>query len=206
MGLWSIGPIRGQFQPESFVETQKTIIEDIQIFGNVSILLLKGWDPREVTFSFVVDGMCDPVEGTDTWARFKTDQAGGGPGPRAADPEAVWDEIQRMQRVSGSSPRPVFVTIPGWATGSTASNVTGNRGLRPIRAIISDASINRTHIRGADSRAVRAIITVTLREANNPIGTGLRALVEVEKLRAIEESNAERVKKQAQTEIDRANE
>jgi hypothetical protein len=203
MGLWSIGPIRGQFQPESFVETQKTIIEDIKIFGNVSILLVKGWDPREVTFSFVVDGMCDPVEGTDTWARFKTDQAGGGPGPRAADPEAVWDEIQRMQRVSGTSPIPVFVTIPGWATGRTDSNVTDNRFIRPRRAIISDSSINRTHIRGADSRAVRAIITVTLREANRPIGTGLRAVVEAEKLQAAEEAAAERAKNQAETEIER---
>jgi len=164
MSLWSIGGIRGQFQPESFNETQGTKLEDIEIFGNVPILLHKGWDTREVSLSFVVDGMCDPVEGNETWKRSGTSQSAGGPGPRAADPEAVWEEIQRMQRPAEFGlPQGVVVVIPGWLNNKSEVN-------RPKIAIISNASINRTHIAGEPSRAVRAIITVTLREARRVIG------------------------------------
>jgi hypothetical protein len=166
MSLWSIGPIRGQFQPESFNETQGTKLEDIEIFGNVPILLHKGWDTREVSLSFVVDGMCDPAEGNETWKRSGPSQAGGGPGPRAADPEAVWEEIQRMQRpIEFGVPKIFAVVIPGWLSDKSEGN-------RPKQAVISNASINRTHIAGEPSRAVRAIITVTLREARRVIGAG----------------------------------
>lgn len=203
MALWSIGPIRGQFQPESFVETQKTKIEDIEIFGNISILLIKGWDPREVTFSFVVDGMCDPDDRFERWPRKGGDLAGGSAfsNPIASDPEAVWDEIQRMQRNSPGAPIPLTVNIPGWTGGLRRSNVTG--GLRrPLKALISDSSINRTHIRGEPSRAVRAVITVTLREATSAIGVGGgRALGE--RIRLEQERLAEAAAKKAETEADR---
>jgi hypothetical protein len=206
MGLWSIGPIRGQYQPESFVESQKTMIEDIEIFGSISILLVKGWNPREVTFSFIVDGMCDPDDNFQTWSRQGIDRAGGSPGPRASDPEAVWDEIQRMQRLGGGAPIPITVNIPGWRGALTRSNADGTFR-RPLRAIISDSSITRTHIRGAPSRAVRAVISVTLREADAPIGTGggdaAAALGRAEFLRGQQEEIVADAEKQAETQRDR---
>jgi hypothetical protein len=60
-------------------------------------------------------------------------------------------------------PRLVRVVIPGWVTNAGAGN-------RPRFAVISSASINRTHIAGTSSRAVRAIISVTLREARQLLG------------------------------------
>jgi hypothetical protein len=166
MALWSIGSIRGQFQPETFNETQGTKLEDIEVFGNVPILLHKGWDTREISISFVVDGMCDPVEQNQTWARDQVNRSAllqTEPEPRAADPEQVWAEIQRMQRpIEFGVPRSVRVTIPGWDP--------AGQGNHPRFAVISSASINRTHIAGEASRAVRAIISVTLRESRRLIG------------------------------------
>lgn len=205
MAMWSIGPIRGQFQPESFVETQKTKIEDIEIFGNVSILLIKGWDPREVTFSFVVDGMCDPIESSwERWPRKGVDLAGATffQNPSASDPEAVWDEIQRMQRFAPGAPIPINVNIPGWQSGLRRNSFTRDNVRRPSTAIISDSSINRTHIQGEPSRAVRAIITVTLRGSRGSIGGGAGQSVG-ERVRLEQERLTDAAATAAETEADR---
>ena len=167
MSMWSIGPIRGQFQPESFIETQKTSIEEIPIFGTIPVVLFKGWGLREVQLSFVVDGMCDPVEGETTWGRDPREfQNRPSREPTASDPEQVWSEIQRMQRPpNGGVSLRVPVYIPGWRR---------SNGNRPKVALITDSSINRTHIRGRNSHGVRAIISVTLRETSRFIGSSLQ--------------------------------
>jgi hypothetical protein len=205
MAQWSIGPIRGEFQPESFVETQKTKYEDIEIFGSVSLVLLKGWDPREVSLSFVVDGMCDPPEGNTLWTRATAvDRAGSLDNPVASDPEDVWAEIQRLQRLDPAAPIPLRVNIPGWGFGALSRS--GRSGvLKPAKAIIIDSSINRTHIAGDPSRAVRAIITVTLREANRPLGRGFSedSLATAEAFRSQQERLAESAQKAGEAEAQR---
>jgi hypothetical protein len=153
MAFWSIGPIKGEYQPESFDEKQTMKVEDQDAVGSVSPLVFKGWDPREVTISFVVDGVKPDADKS-----LYVDTILYGFPPMAitfnkADPEAVWDAIQAMQRPQNGPPFPVDVIIPGWG----GSN-------RPRKAVIIDASISRTHIEGAAPKAIRATISVTLKE------------------------------------------
>lgn len=139
--FWSIGPIRGQYQPEDLTEKQTTETQDMMTVGGVSEFQFKHWAPREISVSFVVDNLAaDPASGQDATDR---------------DPEAVWAAIQKMQRPSdGGQPQLVVVTLPGWGEGEN----------RPSKAVIVDASIKRTHIAGQKSAAVRATISVTLKE------------------------------------------
>lgn len=153
MAFWSIGPIRGEYQPESFDEKQTMKVEEQEAAGSVSPLVFKGWDPREVTISFIVDGVKPDAEK----AKYVDTMMYGFP-PMAitfnkADPEAVWDAIQAMQRPKDRPPFPVDVIIPGWS---------GNN--RPRKAIIIESSISRTHIEGEAPKAIRATISVTLKE------------------------------------------
>jgi len=172
MGWWSIGKIRGRYQPEDFTETQNMKLKDLQAFGAVNRVMFAGWDPREVTISFVVDSIHpvedevplggDPVPARDQQGKDYTRHS---PCP-LNEPEEVWRYIQQIQR---PYPRPavmspILVLIPGW----------GERDDEVKYAYITNASIKRTHItdkrstyfrnRGT-SRAVRATITLTLKEA-----------------------------------------
>lgn len=148
--FWSIGPIRGEYQPESFTETQDMNVTDKEVLGNVSSLEFKSWKPREVSLSFVVNwGYRGQLKGEITANDRKV-----------VLPQAVWDMICNMVRpFNGSLPVPVDVTIAGWGEGSG----------RPKKAIVTSASINRTHISG-DNITMRATINATLREL--AIGSG----------------------------------
>jgi hypothetical protein len=141
MPRWSIGRISGQYQPEDFTETQASDFSDVGNHGGVSLLMFKGYKPREIAVSFVVDG----VGGTDG----------------ASSPERAWAHIQEIQRpAKGGWPTPIEVIIPGW----------GDSEHLPKLAYIVNSSINRTHITSTlDSgiQAVRATISVTLKEAPN---------------------------------------
>lgn len=167
MSRWSIGPIVGQYQPEDFTERQSVEYEEVKAFGIVRPLIFKGWSPREVTLSFVVNGM--GITQSDRATNSKVPNA-----PDQSDPEVVWATICAMMR-PGDRGRPPHlggrgdpdggnrnfprVVIPGWNVGNNT----------PIRAVVADASIKRTHIAGSlPPRAVRAIISVTLRELNLP--------------------------------------
>ncbi len=170
MGQWSIGPIVGQYQPEDFTEKQSVNYEEPKAFGIVPPLIFKSWSPREVTLSFVVNAMVLP--GVEQARNDGIPNA-----PNQSDPEVVWATIVAMMRPGDgllppqlggsrlSDPRRFpKVVIPGWDVGGTT----------PDRALVVDASIKRTHIAGNPSRAVRAIITVTLRELSAVLGKGQR--------------------------------
>ena len=176
---WSIGPIRGEFQPESFTETQEMNVEDKPAIGNVTFLTFKSWKPREISLSFVVHG--------DIYS-------GRGPGERSDgesnhfmawfSPEKVWGILCCMVRptkefrsllkdaneeagfmagkeitndapgtAKNALPIPVKVILPGWWAGEYT----------PKTAIAVSASINRTHI-NEKGEAMRATISVTLKE------------------------------------------
>ena len=159
MPRWNIGPIVGQYQPEDFTERQSANYEDIKSFGIVRPLIFKNWSPREVTLSFVVNGMA--FSESDRISNPKITGA-----PDQNDPEVVWATICAMMRPGdrlipphlgnrGNEPRNFpRVIIPGWGIG----------GNTPSRAVVVDASIKRTHIAGSPPRCVRGIITVQLRE------------------------------------------
>lgn len=162
MPHWSIGPIVGQYQPEDFTEKQSVNYEPAKAFGIVEPLIFKNWSPREVTLSFVVNAMSVPA-----------DEQALGPisaAPNQTDPEIVWATLCAMMRpgdlllpplLGGEDKRRDFprVVIPGWNVGANTPN----------RAVVVDASIKRTHIAGEPSRAVRAVITVTLRELSSAL-------------------------------------
>lgn len=141
MPRWSIGPISGQYQPEDFTETQASDFTEAGNHGGVALMMFKGYKPREIALSFVVDG----VGGTNG----------------AGSPEVAWMHIQEMQRPSnGLEPTPVLVILPGW----------GDSEHLPKLAYIVNSSIERTHItKSLDSgiQSVRATISVTLKEAPN---------------------------------------
>jgi hypothetical protein len=178
---WSIGPIRGEFQPESFTETQEMNVEDKPQIGNVTFLSFKSWKPREISLSFVVHG--DPYSGRGPGERSDSES---GPFQVWFSPEKVWgivcclvrptkefsryvkdanDEADFLagKEISNSGantgqaqnalPTPVKVALPGWGSGSST----------PRLAIVTSASINRTHI-NAKGEAMRATISVTLKE------------------------------------------
>lgn len=166
---WSIGPIVGQYQPEDFTEKQSVKYEEPPTFGIVPPLIFMGWGLREITLSFVVNSM--GVPNSERVRNPKIPNA-----PDQSDPEVVWAMLCAMMRpgfgpggglFSRSPIPPVLggiedgynfprVLIPGW-------NVNGANG--PFNAVVVDASIKRTHLAGYGlSRAVRAVITVTLRE------------------------------------------
>ena len=165
MGFWSIGKIRGRYQPEDFTETQNLKMKDLITFGAVSRVMFAGWDPREVTISFLVDS----VQTTDRDPQgqnypFKTSP--GTPECPLSEPEEVWRYIQSLQRPYPRPDliRPIIVLIPGW----------GRSGEEVKHAYITNASIKRTHITDKNAnyftnpgstRASRAVITVTLKEA-----------------------------------------
>lgn len=171
MGFWHIGPIKGEYQPEDFTESQETEVEEGFNIGAVHRLTVKGWSPREVTVSFVVDNLnrsAPPqVDNSTASTPDAPPPAGGELSPNdSVDPEKVWAAIQEMQRprtalVGLLVPR-VPVLIPGW----------GGQGNVPRNAIIVSSSIQRTHIKGngfGGSQPVqgqRATITVTLKEAS----------------------------------------
>lgn len=168
MARWSIGPIVGQYQPEDFTERQSVEYEDVKAFGIVRPLIFKNIAPREVTLSFVVNGMGITAAERDDTRNSKIPNA-----PDQSDPEVVWATICAMMRPGDrKAPPPLLggrgdprvggdrnfprVVIPGWNVGGANT---------PIRAVVTNASIKRTHIAGSSPpRAVRAIITVTLRE------------------------------------------
>jgi hypothetical protein len=141
MPRWSIGRISGQYQPEDFTETQASDFTEAGNHGGVALMMFKGYKPREITLSFVVDG----VGGTNG----------------AGSPEVAWRHIQEMQRPARAGwPQPIEVIIPGW----------GDSEFLPKLAYIVNSSIERTHITSTlDSgiQAVRATISVTLKEAPN---------------------------------------
>jgi hypothetical protein len=168
MAFWSIGPIRGDFQPESFDEKQETDLGAMDSIGGVEIVQFKQWKAREITVSFLVSS----VENVSTY---------NAPSEDVDDtlPEKVWAKIIELQRPnSGGLPQEIQVVIPGWGAGDygdvlarTRSNKTGGyesqafgKGSRPTNAVIKSSSINRTHI-GRDGGAYRAIISVTLVES-----------------------------------------
>jgi hypothetical protein len=164
MGVWSIGKIRGRFQPEDFTETQNLKVQDMQTWGAVTRVMFKGWEPREVTISFVVDS----VQATQRDPNLNTEsiQVGmAGPECPIYDPEKVWAYIQQLQRPwpVPDVVQPILVYIPGW----------GKRDDQIQRAFITSSSIKRTHINAANNefftpgtvKAIRATITLTLKEA-----------------------------------------
>lgn len=161
INYWSIGKIRGRFQPEDFTENQKLKTKDFVTWGSVSRVMFSGWDPREVTLSFVVDSVHTSETDSDYNSQSVSPKEGGTPCP-LYDPEKVWDYIQQLQR---PYPRPAYIMpipvyIPGW----------GSRGEEVKSAYITSASIKRTHItvkdpKQASIKAVRATITLTLKEA-----------------------------------------
>jgi len=166
MPNWSIGPIVGKYQPENFDEKQSSEWKAVPLFAVVTPLLFQRWNPREVTLSFVVNAMGVPQS-----ERFGQEDVPVKNAIDQSDPEVVWAMICAMMRPDTTLPgralypppilggeRAKFdyprVVIPGWNVGNNT----------PSQAIIESASIKRTHIAGNPSRAVRAIITVTLRE------------------------------------------
>ena len=167
MPFWNIGPIKGEFQPEDYTETQETDVDYNQPVGGRHVAVVKGWEPREITISFTVDSLArsNPDSATYTPGSQESDKEAGDlpPGFRA-DPEEVWKAIQRMQRPADGHVREIAaipVYIPGW----------GNEGRnQPTKALIVSASIQRTHLTGQGRgdeqhvRATKAIITVTLKE------------------------------------------
>lgn len=165
MGFWSIGKIRGRYQPEDFTETQNLKLKDLITFGGVSRVMFAGWDPREVTISFLVDSV-QTTERDPRGERYPYKVSLDGPACPLSEPEEVWRYIQSLQR---PYPRPnlmnpIPVYIPGW----------GQSGDEVRHAYIVNASIKRTHITDKNAnyfpypgmvRASRAVITVTLKEA-----------------------------------------
>jgi len=177
MGVWSIGKIRGRFQPEDFTETQDMKVKDLVCFGSVTRLMFAGWSPREVSISFVVDSVQKGAGEQDADSFMKTttfmnmngemgevETVGDCP---VYDPERVWAYIQALQRPKAMRAlmEPIVVMIPGW----------GDRGDDVKYAYITHAQVKRTHIssKGAEDyssepgaiRAVRATFTLTLKEA-----------------------------------------
>lgn len=179
MAFWHIGPLKGEFQPEEFTETQETDVEYKTPVGGVQRAIVKGWEPREITISFTVDNLArsEPAPadgGTDDIV----DPTVGDLSPKKRiDPEEVWKMIQKMQRPANGHPRSIAkvpVYIPGWGNGGRNE---------PVLAFITSSSIQRTHISGRGQitdragrpipsngdeqkiQAVKAIITVTLKEA-----------------------------------------
>ncbi len=177
MGFWHIGPLKGEFQPEDFTESQETDVEYKTPVGGRQVAVIKGWSPREITISFVVDNLARnespaPNPSVNSPQASPNDPGSLSPSQRV-DPEEVWQAIQRMQRPANgrvSEVKPVPVLIPGW--GDEGRN-------QPRLAFITDSSIQRTHIQGVGTpinagggnageqniRAVKATITVTLKEA-----------------------------------------
>lgn len=155
MGLWAIGPIVGQYQPESLSESQETEFEFSENEGGVQTAQFKSFGAREIQVSFMVDDLCRPD---------LRPAAGGAFAQNPSTVEGVWQAIVRMMRPpNGDPPEPVLVDLPGWGTGHDNE---------PLRAVITSASIERTHIEGrsktespAPIQAVRATISVTLKEA-----------------------------------------
>lgn len=125
MGRWAIGPITGQYQPEDLSESQEAQFEDQENIAGKVVLTFKTWSPREVQVSFVVDGI----------------------GNSKVDPEVVWATILELMRPRNSfHPREVPITLPGW--GGAGRNV-------PSKAVITNASIQRTHIRARTEEDLR---------------------------------------------------
>ncbi|HUU60219.1 MAG TPA: hypothetical protein VMZ50_11800 [Phycisphaerae bacterium] len=153
--FWSIGPIRGFYQPEEFTEEQVTKTKDHAVYGNIDFVQWLGYGPRRVTLTFVVNGL----------AQGELPPQAGGEVAGWVDPEFVWLVIQSLQGRfnQGLGPNFIPVNIPGW--GDDLAGV-------PQTAIIERSSIRRTHIAGKDpTRAVRAVITVALVEARSLVTT-----------------------------------
>lgn len=143
VSFWSIGPIRGEFQPESFNETQEMNVTDQEPVGNVVALGFKSWKPREISISFMVNGA---YRGEEKGELNRDDQMW-------VSPEGVWLKVREMVRPRFNNlPRPVDVNLTGWGIWGVSK-----------KAIVVSASINRTHI-DSDGQAQRATITMTLRE------------------------------------------
>jgi hypothetical protein len=172
MGVWSIGKIRGRFQPEDFTETQGMEVKDMKLWGTVTRVMFSGWNPREITLSFVVDSVHKNQEDEEKWSMtYSAPEVGGGFSEKTIsrerscpiyDPERVWDYIQELQRPASAAGKmdPIPVVMPGW----------GDRGEQLKYVYITSASIKRTHIKadsesGGNTRAVRATITLTMKEA-----------------------------------------
>ncbi len=162
MGVWNIGRIRGRFQPEDFTETQNAKVKDLVVWGTVTRVMHAGWEPREVTFSFIVDS----IHTTDNDGGRRRVAYNSSQECPVYDPEEVWSYIQSIQRPwpRPSYMKPIPVYIPGW----------GVRNEEVKYAFITSASIKRTHITDKNAqyaqnpssiRAVRATFTVTLKEA-----------------------------------------
>jgi hypothetical protein len=171
MSFWHIGPIKGEYQPEEFTESQESSVDEKELLGTVHQITITGWSPREITISFVVDNLARSAPPPPDAGDATPDGppvAGGSLSPtNSTDPEEVWAAIQQMQRPSGVPivslvPR-IPVLIPGWG----GADLTAPRFAR-----ITSSSIQRTHIKGNGQggsqpiRAQRATITVTLKEAS----------------------------------------
>ena len=127
-GRWAIGPITGQYQPEDLSESQEAQFEDQDNIAGKVVLTFKTWSPREVQVSFVVDGI----------------------GNAKVDPEEVWATILEIMRPRNSfPPRVIPVTLPGW--GGAGRNV-------PTKAVITNASIQRTHIRARTEQDLQKML------------------------------------------------
>jgi hypothetical protein len=169
MGFWHIGPIKGEYQPEEFTESQESSVDEKELLGTVHQIVITGWSPREVTVSFVVDNLArsslPPPDSGDATPDGPPVEGGALSPVNVTDPEEVWAAIQEMQRPRGTLfgalvPR-IPVLIPGW----------GGDLFSPRVAFIVSSSIQRTHIKGNGQggsqpiRAQRATITLTLKEA-----------------------------------------
>lgn len=187
--FWSIGEIRGLFQPDSFDEKQETSVGRLPLVGGVEIVQFKHWSAREVSLKFLVSAVDAPDSTNESVRSGNVDDC---------DPEKVWAKIIEFQRpAAGGLPQEIIVTIPGWGSGSHSADINSNSttevkysreykkeggglgrqgqrveknvlqsgvGAYPTRAIIKSASIERTHIM-ANGAAIRANISVTLIES-----------------------------------------
>lgn len=184
--FWSIGPLRGLFQPDSFDEKQETAVGRFAVVGGVEMVQFKHWNAREITLKFLVSAVDAPDSTNESVRSSNVDDC---------DPEKVWAKIIELQRPSQRGlPTEIPVVIPGWGSGShsaseiqgrnenedvvfrgkntdangnqtnTKGNWSSGSGSWPTMAIIKSSSIERTHIRG-DGAALRAVISVTLVES-----------------------------------------
>lgn len=146
--------IRGRYQPESYEESFEVAFSDQEHAGTMHGLHFKGFKPKTVTLSFIVDNMLMDSVDIDKVQFLKEV-------PSYKDPELMYRYLleaarPRSTRVAGGrrfSPQtPVSVNFPGWHADCNG------------KAFITSVKIERTHINSV-GRAVRAKITVTFREA-----------------------------------------
>ena len=146
--------LRGRYQPETYEESFEVAFSDQEHAGTMHGLHFKGYKPKTVTISFIVDNML--MDSQD----LEKDQSQGS-ASLFKDPELMYRYLldaarPRTERIGAGrrfQPQtPVRVSFPGWQQDCLG------------KAFITSVKIERTHINSA-GRAVRAKLTVTFREA-----------------------------------------